>query len=69
MLHSRSSCLRGLAATFVVNLDLVPGKVWLALAWLRLIWLAALVLNPGRTLRRIAWPVLIASVYSPPARL
>ena len=48
------------AAMFVANLDLMPGKVWLALAWLWLIWPAALLLHPGRSLRRIAWPVLIA---------
>ena len=47
-------------ALFVVNLDLIPGNVWLALAWLWLIWPIVLALHPGRTLKRIAWPVLVA---------
>src|SRR6185436_7886003 len=48
------------AAMFVANLDLLPGKVWLALAWLWLVWPVALMLHPGRSLRRIAWRVFIA---------
>ena len=47
-------------AMFVSNLDLMSGKIWLTLAWLWLIWPAALMFQPGRTLRRVAWPVLIA---------
>jgi hypothetical protein len=48
------------------NMSLLPGQVWLALAWLWLVWPLLLVLHPAGTPRRIFVPVFIGVVLIAP---
>ena len=47
-------------------MSLLPGQVWLALAWLWLVWPLLLVLHPAGTPRRIFVPVFIGVVLIAP---
>jgi hypothetical protein len=48
------------------NMALVAGQVWLALAWLWLIWPLLLILHPAGSPRRIFVPVFIGVVLLAP---
>jgi hypothetical protein len=48
------------------NMALLPGQIWLALAWLWLVWPLLLVLHPAGTPRRIFVPVFIGVVLIAP---
>jgi hypothetical protein len=48
------------------NMALVAGQIWLALAWLWLIWPLLLVLHPAGSARRIFVPVFIGVVLLAP---
>jgi hypothetical protein len=48
------------------KMALVGGHIWLAMAWLWLIWPLLLVLHPASTARRIFIPVFIGVVLLAP---
>ena len=48
------------------NMALVAGQIWLALAWLWLVWPLLLVLHPAGSARRIFVPVFIGVVLLAP---
>jgi hypothetical protein len=48
------------------NMALLPGQIWLALAWLLLVWPLLLVLHPAGTPRRIFVPVFVGVVLIAP---
>jgi hypothetical protein len=48
------------------DLSLLSGQIWLALAWLWLIWPLLLVLHPAGSPRRIFVPVFIGVVLIAP---
>ena len=48
------------------NMALVGGQIWLALAWLWLIWPLLLVLHPAGSARRIFVPMFIGVVLLAP---
>jgi hypothetical protein len=48
------------------NMALVAGQIWLALAWLWLVWPLLLMLHPAGSARRIFVPVFIGVVLLAP---
>jgi hypothetical protein len=48
------------------NMTVLPGQVWLALAWLWLVWPLLLILHPVGSPRRIFVPVFIGVVLIAP---
>jgi len=48
------------------KMSLLPGQVWLGLAWLWLVWPLLQVLHPAATPRRIFVPVVIGVVLIAP---
>ncbi len=48
------------------HLTLLPGQIWLALAWLWLVWPLLLTLHPAGSPRRIFVPVFIGVVLIAP---
>ena len=54
------------SAVFIVDVQLVPARVWLALIWLWLLWPFALALHRERSLKRVAVPSLIGLVLLAP---
>jgi hypothetical protein len=51
---------------FYAHWDLIPGRWWLLLMWLWLIWPVLLTLHPARTLRRVAVPAALGAALLGP---
>jgi hypothetical protein len=47
-------------AVFTADTQLIPARVWAAFVWLWLVWPVLLALHPGRTLKRLAIPLLVS---------
>ncbi|HEY7943471.1 MAG: hypothetical protein ACHP7M_01675 [Burkholderiales bacterium] len=63
--HALIVLLSWIAQSFA-DLSLLSGQIWLALAWLWLIWPLLLVLHPAGSPRRIFVPVFIGVVLIAP---
>ena len=44
----------------------LPGRTWLALVWLWLLWPLTLALHPGRSLPRFVIPTLLGALFLAP---
>ena len=54
------------AQTIIADRPLIPGKAWLALAWLWLVWPALLAAYSPRNLRNVVVPILVGALIIVP---
>jgi len=53
-------------AVFYAELDVLSGRIWLALVWLWLFWPLALAFHPRRSLQRFVVPTILGVVFLAP---
>ena len=53
-------------ATFPADLEVIPGKLWLALAWLWIVWPIAIALHPAFDFKQRVLPVVAGAALLAP---